>query len=147
MFTPCCPRAGPTGGEVDTLAMSPDSLAIRLGDELRKAARRDEGVEVGRAHEKVAELLHGQREVVVGIEGAAVDLAPSSFTSEAIAGRRRRLTVGKRISQPLHALVVVGGRRSAGLDAERAALGLELEQRSRLFDADAAVFGADVGPT
>ena len=85
------------------------------------------------------------REVVVGVERAAVDLGPAVLAGQPIAGRLGALAAGQRVADALHALVVVGRRGAARLDADRAALRLDLLRELREVDADIVVVRADIG--
>ena len=72
----------------DLVLVGLDRGAIGVGHELREAAGRHEGVEVGYLRQDVFHLLHGEREVVVGVERAAVRLGPAVLRRSA----RRRAT-------------------------------------------------------
>jgi hypothetical protein len=92
-----------------------------------------------------AELLHGAREVVVGVERAAVGLGPAILAGELGARARSTGHAAQRIPDALHALVVVGRRRTARLDADGAAVRLDLHGDLGEVDADLVVVGADIG--
>ena len=72
----------------------------------------------------------GDGEVVVGVERAAVGFLPAVLAGQASPGRFRALLARERVADALHALVVVGRRRAAGLDADRAALRLDRHARA-----------------
>ena len=86
-----------------------------------------------------------QREVVVGVERAAVDLGPAVLAGQPVAGRLVALGARERVADALHALVVVGRRGAARLDADRAALRLDLLRELGEVDADVVVVRADIG--
>ena len=95
--------------------------------------------------EDVLHLLDGHREVVVGVERAAVDLGPAVLPGQPVARRLVALLARERVADALHALVVVRGRGAARLDADRAALRLDLLHALGEVDADVVVVRADVG--
>ena len=67
--------------------------------------------------EDVLHLLHRAREVVVGVQRAAVDLGPAVLAGQPLAGEVVPLMPPRVSRMPCMPLVVVGGRGAAGLDA------------------------------
>src|SRR4029079_10207958 len=94
---------------------------------------------------RIFELRHGAREVVIRIERAAIRFLPAILAIEPVARRGGALLAGQRVASALHALFVVGGRRTTRLDADRAALRLDLHDDLGEVHADVIVLGADIG--
>src|SRR5581483_3477027 len=97
--------------------------------------------------EDVFHLLDREREVVVGVERAAVNFRPPVLAGQARAGRSRPGHAAERVANALHALVVVGRSHATRLDADLAALRLDLLDELRDVHADLIVVRADVGET
>ena len=129
----------------DLVLVLAGDLLVGVRQELREAAGRGEGVEVRVFGEDVLHLLVGAGEVVVGIERAAIGFLPAVLTGEANARRLGALRARERIADALHALVVVGRRRAARLDADGAALRLDLHDELGDVDADVIVVRANIG--
>ena len=100
---------------------------------------------VGVGGHEVLELLHGSREVVIRVERAAFCLGPATLAGQAIARRGGGLGARQLVADALHALVVVGRRGAAGLDADGAAIGLDRLGELGEVGADLVVVGADIG--
>ena len=84
-------------------------------------------------------------EIVIRIERAAVGFLPAVLAGQAHARRFLAILARERVANALHALVVVGRRGAAGLDADRAALGLDLQDELGDVDADLVIVRADIG--
>src|SRR5260370_38471 len=99
---------------------------IGVRQELREAAGRNERVEGWILVEDVLHLLYGAGEIVIGVERAAISFLPAVLAGEAGTRRFGALGTGEGVADALHALVVIGRGGAARLDADRAALRLDL---------------------
>ena len=72
---------------VESITVPLGRLSIRLIDELWKASGGHERREVLDRSEAVGHLLHGQGEVVVGVERAARSFAPAVLALQALSWR------------------------------------------------------------
>src|SRR4029450_7470490 len=79
------------------------------------------------------------------IRRAAAAPGPAVLAGQPLAGRGGAAHAAEGVADALHALVVIGCRRAARLDADGATVRFDLLRDLREVDADVVVLGADIG--